>query len=91
MKWRVWNTAKRNVIYHIEAESLDDAIRQGRKYDPDVVAAQPESNEIIVTFKSGRRVKYTKEILSMLKSDPEVSSIIDAGTGEVLFERMKGE
>lgn len=84
MKWKVWNTARYNVIYHVEAESLDEAIRQGRKFDPDVAAAQPETNEILVTFKNGRRVRYTNDVLRMLKTDPEVSCIIDADTGEVL-------
>ncbi len=85
MKWKVWNTARYNVIYHVEAESLDEAIRQGRKFDPDVAAAQPETNEILVTFKNGRRVRYTTDVLRMLKTDSEVSCIIDADTGEVLY------
>lgn len=42
MKWKVWNTAKPDIIHYIEADDLDTAIKIGRKIDPDVNAAQPE-------------------------------------------------
>ena len=42
MKWKVWNTSKPNVVYYVEAEDLDTAIKIGRKIDPDICAAQPE-------------------------------------------------
>lgn len=41
--------------------------------------------EILVTFRDGRRVRYTSAILSLLEADPEVYEIIRADTGEVLF------
>ena len=41
--------------------------------------------EILVTFRDGRRVRYTSAILDLLLDDPQVYEIIRADTGEVLF------
>ena len=41
--------------------------------------------EIIVTFRNGKRARYTSAILELLESDPEVYEIMNAETGEILF------
>lgn len=41
--------------------------------------------EILVTFRDGRRVRYTSAVLALLEDDPAVYEIIRADTGEVLF------
>lgn len=45
-----------------------------------------ECGEIIATI-DGRKVTYTARVFNELKSDPCVTEIIDAQTGEVLFYR----
>ena len=42
--------------------------------------------EIIVEFKNGKKVKYTTDILNLLLNDPEVLMIMDANTGEVMYD-----
>ena len=44
---------------------------------------------IEATFTNGTAATYTANILNLLKSDPEVVSIIDATTGELLHEKIK--
>lgn len=41
---------------------------------------------IIVTFKGGKTAEYTTNILSDLKTDPDVASIVDKETGGVIYE-----
>lgn len=40
---------------------------------------------ILVTFRDGRRVRYTSAILPLLEADPAVYEIMHAETGEILF------
>ena len=40
---------------------------------------------ILVTFRDGRRVRYTSAVLDLLLDDPQVYEIIRADTGEVIF------
>lgn len=44
MKWKVWNTSKPNVVYYVEADDLDTAIKVGREIDLDICAVQPEED-----------------------------------------------
>ena len=49
---------------------------------------KPLPHDILVTFTSGRQVKYTTNILQGphgLLADPEVIEIVDLDTGEVIF------
>lgn len=39
--WKVWNPAKWDTVYLVDADSFDEAIRKGRELDADVSAAQP--------------------------------------------------
>lgn len=43
--------------------------------------------EIIAHFKNGREIKFTVSTLAMLKSDPDIAYIMDAATGEIIFNR----
>ena len=40
---------------------------------------------ILVTFRDGRRVRYTSAILPLLENDSAVYEIMHAETGEILF------
>lgn len=39
---------------------------------------------VLATFKDGRTVKYTDSVLSLLISDPDVETVINAETGEII-------
>ena len=41
--------------------------------------------EIIAYFRNGKTGTYTMNIFELLKSDPDVTNIIDATTGELLY------
>lgn len=41
---------------------------------------------IIATFKSGMEATYTMKIFQDLKTDPEIRYIVDAETGELLYD-----
>ena len=41
---------------------------------------------IIAHFVDGREILYTSAILPLLRSDPSVSFIFDAETGEIIHE-----
>ena len=42
---------------------------------------------ITVYFKDGSEAEYTTNILDLLKTDPDVVTITDAETGEIIFYR----
>lgn len=42
--------------------------------------------EIVVKFKNGAEITYTKRILNTLKSDHNVDYIYDKETGELLYD-----
>lgn len=39
---------------------------------------------VIATFKDGRQVKYTQSVLPLLMTDPDVITVINAETGEII-------
>lgn len=42
--------------------------------------------KIIAQFRNGEQVVYTKAIFDLLKTDVGIECILDAETGEILFE-----
>lgn len=46
--------------------------------------------EILVYFRNGRNAKYTSRLFNEFISDSAVDQILDAETGEVLFDRASG-
>lgn len=49
------------------------------------------SEKIEVHFKDGRAAQYTAAVLDRMMSDPDIDYIIDAMTGELLYESEHGE
>lgn len=45
------------------------------------------TNTILVTFTTGRTITYTRAILALLKTDPDVLTITDAATGEIIYQK----
>lgn len=54
--------------------------------------AQPKQTpfthkQITATFKNGRQITFTDGILELLTSDPEIITLINAETGEIILTR----
>ena len=45
------------------------------------------TQNILVTFRNGQQDIYTTNILNLLKTDKDVTEIMDMETGELLFYR----
>lgn len=43
-----------------------------------------EPADIVATFKDGRSARYTRDVLRMMRGDPDVVTITDAETGATL-------
>lgn len=47
-------------------------------------------NKIVAYFSNGKNIMFTKAVLGLLKTDPNVVYIIDAETGEIIFDKEGG-
>lgn len=54
----------------------------------DVFNHNVKAREIIAEFCDGRNARYTINVFDLLKTDDGVKCIIDAETGEILFDRV---
>ena len=46
-----------------------------------------EQKTVIAYFANGTSETYTRNILGLLKTEPDITAIADGETGEIIFER----
>ena len=51
------------------------------------IGALDTGKRVMAYFKNGKTGTYTEAIMDLLTTDPSVEVIIDADTGEVIFEQ----